>query len=268
MNALDKLNQRMDSAGTLLCVGLDSDVARLPDAFTHYEYPLFVFNRWIIEQTHEHVCAYKLNMGFYEVRGERGFNSLRQTLEYLQLNHPDILTICDGKRGDIGSSSDAYARAIFDYFGFDAATVSPYLGREALQPFLSRLDCACIVLCRTSNPGAGELQDLDVGGKPLWQAVAEKVRDEWNSAGNCMLVVGATYPAELRRVRELVGDMPLLVPGVGAQGGDVAAVVHAGLDSAGRGLVINASRAVIYADHPGAAARDLAAAINAHRPQN
>jgi len=267
MKALAKLNQRIDAADSLLCVGLDSDFPRLPEAFTHYEYPLFVFNRWIIEQTHAHVCAYKLNMAFYEARGERGCNSLRQTMEYLHLNHPDIVTICDGKHGDIGSSSDAYARAVFDYYGFDAATVNPYLGRDALLPFLQRADRACIVLCRTSNPGAGEFQDLDVGGRPLWQAVAENVRDTWNSAGNCMLVVGATYPDELRRVRALVGDMPLLVPGVGAQGGDVAAVVRAGLDSTGRGLVVSASRAVIFAENPATAARDLRASINAHRQQ-
>ncbi len=266
MNALAKLTARMDTADSLLCVGLDSDFPRLPDAFKRYEYPLFVFNRWVIEQTHEQVCAYKLNTAFYEARGERGGSSLRQTMEYLRLHHPDIVTICDAKRGDIGSSSDAYARSIFDYYGFDAATVSPYLGREALEPFLSRADRACIVLCRTSNPGAAELQDLNVDGKPLWQVVAEKVATEWNAAGNCMLVVGATYPAELGRVRALVGDLPLLVPGVGTQGGDVAAVLRAGLDSAGRGLVINASRAVIFADDPGAAARALRADINAHRP--
>ncbi len=138
--------------------------------------------------------------------------------------------------------------------------------REALEPFLSRADRACIVLCRTSNPGAAELQDLNVDGKPLWQVVAEKVAGEWNAAGNCMLVVGATYPDELRRVRALVGAMPLLVPGVGTQGGDVAAALRAGLDSAGRGLVINVSRAVIFADDPGAAAQALRADINAHRP--
>ena len=266
MNALEKLNRRAQAANSLLCVGLDSDFSQLPESFTHYEYPLFVFNRWIIEQTHEFVCAFKANMAFYEARGERGFNSLRQTLEYLHVNHPDILTICDGKRGDIGSTSDAYARAVFDYFGFDAVTLHPYLGREALEPFLSRADKGCIVLCRTSNPGAREFQDLNVGGKPLWQAVAEHVRDDWNTNGNCMLVVGATYPDELRQVRALVGDMPLLVPGIGAQGGDVQAAVSAGLDSAGRGLIISTSRGVIFADNPAAAARELRDSINVHRP--
>lgn len=265
MNALEKLNRRTLAANSLLCVGLDSDFSHLPESFMHYEYPLFVFNRWIIEQTHESVCAFKANMAFYEARGERGFNSLRQTLEYLHINHPDILTICDGKRGDIGSTSDAYARAVFDYFGFDAVTLHPYLGREALEPFLSRPDKGCIVLCRTSNPGAREFQDLDVGGKPLWQVVAEHVRDDWNTNGNCMLVVGATYPDELRQVRALVGDMPLLVPGIGAQGGDVQAAVSAGLDSAGRGLIISTSRGVIFADNPAAAARELRDSINVHR---
>ena len=154
--------------------------------------------------------------------------------------------------------------AIFDWLGFDAVTLHPYLGREALQPFLERQDKTCIILCRTSNPGAGELQDLSVDGKPLWQIVAEKVRDDWNSNGNCMLVVGATYPDELRRVRELVGDMTLLVPCVGAQGGDAAQVVHAGLNSQGRGLIINAARSIIFADSPAAEAEKLCNGIRAN----
>ena len=135
------------------------------------------------------------------------------TMEYLHLHHPDILTICDAKRGDVPSTSKAYACAIFDWLEFDAVTLNPYLSKDALQPFLQHADKGCIILCRTSNPGAGEIQDLPVEGRPLWQVVAEKVCTDWNTNGNCMLVVGATYPDELRQVRQIVGDMPILVPG-------------------------------------------------------
>jgi orotidine-5'-phosphate decarboxylase len=176
---------------------------------------------------------------------------------------PAIFIICDAKRADIDSTNAGYVAGLLDAFGVDAITVHPYLGREALRPFLDRGDKAVIVLCRTSNPGAGELQDLDVGGVPLWEVVASRVRDAWNDQGNCMLVVGATYPAELRRARELCPDMPFLVPGVGTQGGDVESVVRAGIDRHGRGLLVNAARSVIFADDPTAEARALRDAIRA-----
>jgi len=266
MSPIAKYNARVEAAHSLVCVGLDSAPDRIPDRFAADESPQFAFNRWIIEQPHPYARAYKPNMAFYEAAGEAGWSALRQTMAYLRAEHPDILTICDAKRADIGSTNAGYVRAIFDDLGFDAVTLHPYLGQEALQPFLARADKGCILLCRTSNPGAGELQDLDVGGRPLWQAVAERVRDAWNANGNCMLVVGATYPDELRRVRALVGEMPLLVPGIGAQGGDVQATVQAGLDAQGRGLIINSSRGIIHADDPGAAARELRNAINRWRP--
>lgn len=260
-----KYNARVDAIDSLVCVGLDSAPDRIPARFQGEESPQFAFNRWIIEQTHAYASAYKPNIAFYEAAGEAGLHALALTLDYLRATHPAILTICDAKRADIGSTNAGYVTAIFDRLGFDAVTLHPYLGQEALQPFLSRADKGCIVLCRTSNPGAGELQDLDVGGKPLWQAVAERVRDAWNANDNCMLVVGATYPEELRQVRALVGDMPLLVPGIGAQGGDVEATVKAGLDSQGRGLILNSARGIIFADDPAAAARDLRDAINRWR---
>lgn len=262
---IDKLNHRIDAANSLLCVGLDSDFSRLSERFTHFEYPLFAFNRWIIEQTHPYVCAYKPNIAFYEARGVAGWRDLKLTLDYLRTQHPDILTICDAKRADIGSTNQGYVTAIFDELGFDAVTLHPYLGQEALQPFLDRQDKGCIILCRTSNPGAGELQDLTVDGQPLWQVVARRVSAQWNRHGNCMLVVGATYPEELALVRALVGEMTLLVPGIGAQGGDVARVMQAGLNAAGSGLIINSSRGIIFNDDPGQAARDLRDAINRHR---
>jgi orotidine-5'-phosphate decarboxylase len=265
MNAIEKFNARVDAINSLVCVGLDSDFNQLPEQFTHYEFPQFAFNRWIIEQTHAYTAAYKPNIAFYEARGDRGITSLRMTIEYLQQHHPDILLICDAKRADIGNTSTAYASAIFDWYGFDAVTLHPYLGRDALQPFLERTDKGCIILCRTSNPGASDLQDLQVNGKPLWQVVAEKVRDEWNTNGNCMLVVGATYPVELAQVRFITGDMTLLVPGLGAQGGDIGQTVRSGVNRASKGLILNSSRGIIFSVHPGIAAQELRDAINLER---
>ncbi len=267
MNAvIARYNRRVDAVNSLLCVGLDSQFERLPSRFQADPHPQYAFNRWIIDQTHPYVSAYKPNMAFYEARGAAGLTDLALTMAYLRDNHPDILTICDAKRADIGSTNEGYVAAIFDWLGFDAVTLNPYLGREALTPFLERADRGCIILCRTSNPGAGEFQDLLVNGRPLWQLVAEQVRDSWNTRGNCMLVAGATYPDELARIRALVGTMLLLVPGVGAQGGDVARTVSAGLAADGRGLIINASRGVIFDPDPAAAARALRDAINEHRP--
>jgi orotidine-5'-phosphate decarboxylase len=254
---LAKLRARMAAAGSMLCVGLDSDVARLPARFAREDGPQFAFNRSIIEATLPYVAAYKPNLAFYEARGAAGWGELAETMALLRALAPDVFTIADAKRADIGSTNAGYVTGLFDELGFDAVTLHPYLGREALSPFLERADKAAIVLCRTSNPGAGELQDLEVDGVPLWEVVATRVRDDWNKAGNCMLVVGATYPAELARVRQLCPDLAFLVPGVGAQGGDAEAVVEAGLDASGGGLLINASRSIIFADDPGARAMKL-----------
>jgi orotidine-5'-phosphate decarboxylase len=239
----DKLERAAQRNGSLLCVGLDPDPARMPVS------DVAAFNRAIIEATAEFVCAYKPNLAFYEALGERGLAALRDTLAAIP---PDIPVIADGKRNDIGNTAKAYARALFDELGVDAATVNPYLGGDAVEPFLEREEKAAFILCRTSNPGARDLQDLLVtapgGGeaRPLFEMVAEMAR-RWNSRGNVGLVVGATYPEELRRVRRLCPEMTFLVPGVGAQGGDVAAVMGNGLDKAGRGLIINVSRQVLYA---------------------
>ena len=262
---VERYTRRVATANSLLCVGLDSQHDRLPPQFSDSDTPQFDFNRWIIEQTHPYVSAYKPNIAFYEARGDRGLAELKLTLDYLRAEHPDILTICDAKRADIGTTNAGYVEAIFDWLGFDAVTLHPYLGREALTPFLERADKGCIILCRTSNPGAGELQDLDVGGAPLWQRVAETVRDGWNTNGNCMLVAGATYPDELRTIRALTPDMPLLVPGIGAQGGDVEATVTAGQDARGGGLIISASRGVIFDADPAEAARRFRDEINQFR---
>jgi orotidine-5'-phosphate decarboxylase len=255
--AVEKYNRRVETVGSLLCVGLDSALDQIPPRFRLEELPQFAFNRWIIEQTHPFVSAYKPNIAFYESRGDAGLVELKLTMDYLRQQHPDILTICDAKRADIASTSEHYAQAVFDWLGFDAVTLHPYLGSDALQPFLRRSDRASIILCRTSNPGAGELQDVIVNGKPLWHIVAERVCNEWNTNGNCMLVVGATAPEELRQARALVGNMTLLVPGVGAQGGSIGQVVQNGLNREGRGLIINAARSVIFDDNPGVEARRL-----------
>ena len=262
---MQKFERRAEAAGSLLCVGLDPEFDRLPAHFRGKERPLLAFNRWIIEQTHPYVAAYKPNMAFYEARGAQGLKELEMTMEYLRSEHSEILTICDAKRGDIGNSNRGYAASIFDVMGFDAVTLHPYLGKEALAPFLERHDKVCIVLCRTSNPGAGEFQNLKSIGRPLWETVARRVSAEWNAAGNCMLVVGATCPEEMRKIRAIAPEIPFLVPGVGAQGGDVAAVVSAGLNAQGKGLLINSSRGILFSDVPAAAARDLREEINAAR---
>jgi orotidine-5'-phosphate decarboxylase len=262
---LQKLERRMEAVKSLVCVGLDPDMRYVPERFRGAALPMFEFGKWMIEQTHEFAAAFKPNMAFYEARGVLGLEELERTMEYLRAEHPEIVTICDAKRADIGNTNRGYVTAIFDTMGFDAVTLHPYLGREALLPFLEREDKASIVLCRTSNPGAGEFQDLLADGKPLWWRVAERVSGEWNAKGNCMLVVGATYPEEMRAIRAVAPEMTFLVPGVGAQGGDVAAVVAAGLNATGKGLLISSSRAILQASDPAAAARTLRDEINAAR---
>lgn len=239
---------------TMLCVGLDSDYEQLPaivKAHRSIEEALFRFNRDIIDATHDLVCAYKPNVAFYEAQGDAGFRALIRTVQYIHEQYPGIPVILDAKRGDIGSTNQGYVQSAFDVIGADAITVHPYLGKEALTPLLARREKGIIVLAKTSNPGSGEFQDLPIGParEPLYQVVARHVAQEWNDNGNCALVVGATYPEELRQVRALVGDMPILIPGIGAQGGELAATVAAGKDSRGRGMIINSARGIIFASH-------------------
>ena len=265
MNAIDKYNARAEAARSLLCVGLDSDIGKLPAAYRNDDAPQLAFNRHIIDATAEYATAFKFNMAFYEANGADGWRQLADSVAYLRKRHPDILIISDAKRADIGNTSSAYANAIFDQLGFDAVTLNPYLGRDALEPFLDYADKACIVLCRTSNPGSDELQNLQVNAKPLWQIVAEKTAREWNAKGNCMLVASGTNPEEMERIRAIAGEMTLLVPGVGAQGADIKAVLEAGLNGAGCGLIINSSRGIIFAEDPAEAAAGLRDAINRRR---
>ncbi len=244
--------ERQWKQGNFVCVGLDTDYHRIPAALKKdalAEDALFAFNRAIIDATHDLVCAYKPNAAFYEARGDEGFRALQRTVRYIKQTYPRIPVILDAKRADIGSTNLGYVQSAFDLLGVDAITVHPYLGQEALAPFLARKEKGIIVLAKTSNPGAGEFQDLPVGEarEPLYQVVARHVATRWNANGNCALVVGAPYPAELKQVRAIVGDMPMLIPGIGAQGGDIEATVTAGKDSRGRGMIINASRTIIYA---------------------
>lgn len=249
MNFVEKVSAMMIEHQSLVCVGLDQAD--------------FELNKRIVNATADLVCAYKPNLAFYEALGAEGWLQLEKILAYIREVNESIPIIADAKRGDIDNTNKGYVKAIFDDLSCDAVTVNPYLGGEALLPFLERSDKGVIVLCRTSNVGSGELQDLVVEGKPLWQIVAEKVSKDWNSRGNCLLVVGATYPDELKRVREVVGEMTLLVPGVGAQGGDIQAVVANGLNSAGRGIIINSSRSIASAQNPRQACMVLRDAINA-----
>lgn len=237
--------------GLFVCVGLDPDYNQLPSSIKKKdaEESILKFNREIVDATADLVCAFKPNGAFYEAEGREGYSALLKTVKYIRDNYLKIPIILDAKRADIGNTNSGYIKAAFDKLGADAITVHPYLGREALQPFLDRKDKGIIVLARTSNPGAGEFQDLKVGDtkEPLYKVVARNVAESWNQNGNCALVVGATYPKELAEVRAIVGDMPILIPGIGEQGGDLEATVKAGRDSKNQGVVINSSRGIIFA---------------------
>jgi orotidine-5'-phosphate decarboxylase len=228
---------------SLVCVGLDTDPAKLPPAFQGREDAVIEFNRRIIEATGDLVCAYKLNLAFYEAAGERGWTIVRRTLGFI----PEaIITIGDAKRGDIGNTATMYARALLTDSGFRATTVNPYLGFDSVEPFLRDPERGAFILAVTSNPGAKDFQYLKVGAQPLYERVIRKVRS-WNTNGNCGLVVGATRPGELRRIRALVPAMPILIPGIGAQGGDLKSAVRYGCTGDGLLAVINASRSILYA---------------------
>jgi orotidine-5'-phosphate decarboxylase len=242
---IERLNEAWKAHDSLVCVGLDPEPERFPRHIAAMPAPIFEFNRAIIDATADLVCAYKPQFAHYAASGAE--DQLARTIEYIKKNHPAVQVILDVKRGDIGSTAERYATEAFVRYGADAATVNPYLGTDSLEPFLRHADKGVIVLCRTSNPGGRELQELMAPDTPLYQVVARLAAQRWNSRGNCLLVVGATNPAELAQVRALVGDMPLLVPGVGAQGGDVAQAVRCGQTAAGTGLLISSSRAILYA---------------------
>ncbi len=252
-----QLGEAWNRNDSLVCVGLDPEIERFPPAIAAQASPIFQFNKAIIDATADLVCAYKPQFAHYAAYEAE--DQLERTIEYIHQRYPGIPVILDAKRGDVGNSAERYAIEAFERYGADAVTVSPYLGFDSLEPFLEYEDRGTIVLCRTSNPGARELQDLPVGGRRLYQVVAELAATRWNVRGNCALVVGATYPAELAEVRAIVGDMPLLVPGVGAQGGDVEQAVKRGQTPDGAGLIVSSSRAILYAS----SGADFAAAARA-----
>ena len=256
MDFVDKLLAASRANGSLLCIGLDPDPQLMPDV------SVLEFNKRIIDATSDLVCAYKPNLAFYEALGIEGLQALEKTVAHI----PDTIPVIgDAKRGDIGSTARAYARALFDGFGFDAATVNPYLGYDSVEPFIEYRDRGVFVLCRTSNAGSAEFQAVQLSQPPvpLFEMVALRAK-EWNTHGNIGLVVGATHADELRRVRQLCPEMPLLIPGIGAQGGELASTVRYGADEKGEKAIISSSRQVIYAsrgDDFATAAREEAAKL-------
>jgi orotidine-5'-phosphate decarboxylase len=267
---VEQLERSWDGNDSLVCVGLDPEIERFPPHVAESASPIFQFNKAIIDATVDLVCAYKPQFAHYAAYEAE--DQLERTIDYIHRSYPAIPVILDSKRGDVGNTAERYAIEAFERYHADAVTVSPYLGGDSLEPFLEYEDKGVIILCRTSNPGAGDLQDLEIGGRRLFHIVAELAARRWNSRGNCALVVGATYPRELAEVREVVGNMPLLVPGVGAQGADAGQAVQSGQTAAGAGLIISSSRAILYAsagENFASAARDatqkLRDQINASR---
>ena len=250
MNFIESLKSAWRRNASLVCVGLDPEPARFPAALRGNPDAIFEFCRSIVDATADLVCCYKPQIAYFAAH--RAEDALERLIAHIHARHTGVPVILDAKRGDIGSTAQQYAVEAFDRYGADAVTLNPYLGRDSVQPFLDRADRGVIVLCHTSNPGAADLQDLrvrDAAGRemPLYEHVAESVAREWNRDGNCALVVGATFPEQLAGVRKLVGNMPILVPGIGAQGGDIDAVIRNGANADGSGLIISSSRAILYA---------------------
>lgn len=267
---MQMLRDRWTSADSLVCVGLDPEPAKFPARFANDSDAIFNFCRAVVDATAQYVCCFKPQIAYFAAR--RAEDSLERLIAHIHAMHPGIPVILDAKRGDMGTTAQQYAIEAFDRYRADAVTLNPYQGIDAAQPFLDRADRGCVFLCHTSNAGAKDFQELDVGGKPLYQHVAATIAQDWNAHGNCLLVVGATFPEELSQVRAIVGDMPLLIPGVGAQGGDVAAAVRNGRTADGSGLIVSSSRAILYASQgedfaaaAGNAAKALRDQINQHR---
>jgi len=242
MDFVEKLVTTTRNNKSLLCIGLDTDPELIPEKMSVFE-----FNRAIIDATSDLVCAYKPNLAFYEAQGQEGLDALKGTVEYIDESIP---VIADAKRGDIGNTAKAYAKALFEIYNFDAATVSPYLGFDSIEPFIDYPEKGVFILCRTSNSSAVDFQSLicktENGSRPLFEIVALKA-GQWNTHGNIGLVVGATYPEELKTIRKMQPDMPILIPGIGAQGGDLALSVSYGTDTQGEKAIINSSRQILYA---------------------
>jgi orotidine-5'-phosphate decarboxylase len=267
-----KLANAIRQHDSLLCVGLDPDIGRFPGVLQGRSDAVFEFCRAIIDATASYACAFKPQIAYFAALAAE--DQLQAICDYLNQNYPDIPIVLDAKRGDIGATAEQYAREAFERYKADAVTVNPYMGFDSIEPYLQWNEKGVIVLCRTSNPGGSDLQSLLVDGQPLYQHVARLVAQQWNRNGQCALVVGATFPQEIAEVRKIVGDMPLLVPGIGAQGGDIEATVLAGQTRGGMGMMINSSRAILYAkqvdgegfaDAAARVARETRDAINVYR---
>lgn len=258
MSFISKLSAAWEAHNSLLCVGLDPDTAKFPEDLQDRPDAIFAFCKTIIDATADIACAFKPQIAYFAALGAE--DQLQAICAYLREKYPLTPIVLDAKRGDIGATAEQYAREAFERYGADAVTVNPYMGADSIAPYLEWKDRGAIILCRTSNPGGSDLQFMNVDGKPLYQHVARLVAEKWNTNGQCGLVVGATFPAELAQVREIVGDMPLLVPGIGAQGGDVQATVEAGRAANGAGMMINSSRAILYARPNEKAGEDFAQA--------
>ncbi|MFQ5640008.1 MAG: orotidine-5'-phosphate decarboxylase [bacterium] len=242
MNFRNRLLEITEKQNSLLCVGLDPDVQKMPDIIKSDTDPLFSFCSEIMKSTKDAAAAFKLNFAFFEAEGSKGWAALERLMEIMPEN---VLTIADAKRGDIGNTSEKYARAIFEKLGFDAVTVNPYLGRDSVEPFLQWPEKGAFVLCLTSNPGNRDFQYFGDGAKPLYSEVLEKVH-RWNAKNNCGVVVGATRPQELQNIRNAAPDLPFLIPGIGTQGGDLKESVQNGTDASGNLALFNVSRGIIY----------------------
>ena len=245
MSFLDQVNQAIEQNNSLVCVGLDPLPERFPEKFKNNPHAIFEFNKHIIDCTADLVCAYKPQIAHYHAL--QAEDQLAQTINYIHQTYPTIPVILDSKRGDIGSTAERYAKEAFNRYGADAVTVNPYMGSDTIKPFTRYKNKGVIVLCRTSNAGAAAIQNLKMGEQYLYEIIAQKAINEWNENHNILLVVGATHPEELQRIRHLTGDTTLLVPGLGAQGGDVQATVTGGLNRQGKGMIVNSSRGIIYA---------------------
>jgi orotidine-5'-phosphate decarboxylase len=265
MSFLAGIRSRWTDANTMVCVGLDPEPSRFPAHLREDPDAVFSFCKAIVDATADVSACFKPQIAHFAALGAE--LALARIIRHVHDEHPGVPVILDAKRGDIGSTAQHYASEAFDRYGADAVTLNPYLGRDSVQPFLDRADRGVVLLCRTSNPGAKDFQDLDCGGRPLYQRVAETIARDWNGNGNCLLVTGATWPQELASVRAIVGDMPFLVPGVGAQGGDVAAVVANGKTADGGGLLVSSSRAILYAGNGGDFADAARAAAQALRDE-
>jgi orotidine-5'-phosphate decarboxylase len=266
----ERLRAIQQKNNSLLCIGLDADILQIPKSLLGYADPIFEFNRRIIEATKDIVCAYKINLAFYEVVGEHGWHIVHQTLARIP---ESIITIGDGKRGDIGNSAERYAKLILEDYKFDGATVNPYMGEDSVKPFLKRKEQCAFVLTATSNKGAKDFQFLKVNGKPLYEKVLQKIH-QWNTKKNCGLVAGTTYPKILKRLRELAPKLPFLLPGIGAQRGDLESAVRYGCNMHGELAIISSSRSILYAssgenfpDAARAAALKLRNTINRYREE-